>query len=173
MIVYRGLVPEQLVDAALRTLHLDVAERGVDPDALRVWATTTAFPHLRYHPSILAVRDELERLAGSWISTGSWADPQIVWRLPDAAASWPLELHVDDDEGQPFASIHGVALTRATRRDGCLVVDYGGELPVELEPGDVVTLDGHEPHASTLNRGPHVRAALYFRRRSPRYDPAA
>lgn len=171
----RDAVPLEITDAALRRLHIEVVRRGLTADEIREWSVTTFFPHLRWEPEILAVRDALEELVG--VAPGEdWADTQLLCRFPDEAADWPLSPHVDGAPDwapeRPYSVVVGVALTPSRHDDGCLVVwprshrehaCGGAPTRVELDPGGCVLMHPRLHHSSSLNRSPRPRWALYFR----------
>lgn len=161
--VYRNAVPERLTQGALRRLNLEVVANGLNSGDLARWASTTAFPHLRWEPEIMAVRDFVEGYLG--LTDVDWRTPQIIYRFPDAATEWPITYHQDtDDDGNLFHGIVAVPLTTAHSRDGGLLVEAGEEpYPIECGPGDIYTMQPHVAHAAGLNTGPHVRCVLYFR----------
>lgn len=164
MVIHRSVIPESYTDDVLRRIHLDVAENGIDAAALREWATTTAFPHLRFCDEMIELRDYMQ--AAIMDGLVDWAEPQIIYRYPDAAESWPIAYHVDlTNEGEQFGGIYAVPLTRSWPRDGCLMIpqDEGVHVFVRADVGDVINLLPSTPHASGLNRGGRIRAAVYFR----------
>ena len=58
--VERAAVPADLVEAALRRLHIDLLERGASAEELGAWLWNTHwFPHLCYHDDILALASAL------------------------------------------------------------------------------------------------------------------
>lgn len=162
--VFKRMVPPDVTMAALRRINLDVVERGLDADDLRAWATTTAFPHLRWSKEILACREACEELFVR--DSVAWVDPQIMYRFPDHALEYPISYHIDQEDGKRFAGICCVPLTRAEKDDGCLIVkdvETGEPTFVPAIPGDLIHMSNWVEHAAGLNVGGNIRAALYFR----------
>lgn len=172
-VVLRDLVGDELVEGALRRLNLEILRCGITRQQIDDWKYSTFWPTLRWEPEILALRSPIEDAVPSEPGE-EWGDAQLLLRFPDEADDWPVTPHVDDPpdwSGQrAYEMIFGVALSRARDLDGCLTVwpgshrgeDREREL-VELEAGDVVVLHPHVGHSSTLNRGGHIRYAVYFR----------
>lgn len=171
--VLRGAVPDDLVEAALRRLNLEILRCGITPEQIGEWKYATFWPTLRWEPEIVALRRPLEELVAPRPGE-TWGDAQLLLRFPDEADDWPLEPHVDDlpdgvdDRG--YVAIFGVALSRSTSLDGCVTVwtgshrgEEGEQEQVELDAGDVVALHPGVGHSSTLNRGGTIRYAVYFR----------
>jgi hypothetical protein len=165
--VLRRAVPDDAVDLALRRVHLEIARAGLTLDQIaeyhevKVW-----FPHLRWEPEIVAVAEHLPPA----LRRGTLCDPQILLHLPDEAAEWPLEPHLDATppwaHGRPYRMILGVALSPGGRGNGGLVIwPFGGDgpLPVDLDTGDVVAMHPELPHCGTLNSGGTIRYAVYYR----------
>jgi hypothetical protein len=172
-VVLRGLVDDDLIEDALRRLNLEILHCGITPEQIGEWKYATFWPTLRWEPEILAVRQPLERVAPAGPGE-QWGDAQLLVRFPDEADDWPLTPHVDDPPEwsgvRSYEMIFGVALSRARAIDGCLTVwqgshrgEVGERCLVELDPGDVVVLHPQVGHSSTLNRGGHLRYAVYFR----------
>jgi hypothetical protein len=165
--ILRAAVTPDLVDRALRHLHLDLVRRGAPADTIGSWLWASHwFPHLRWDPEVTALLNPLpERLRD-----GELCDPQILLQPPDTAKDIALEPHVDREPdwagGRRYARILGVALSPNRRTNGGLVVwplDGSEPQQVELEPGDVVVMDPGLPHTSGLNREGAIRYAVYFR----------
>jgi hypothetical protein len=161
---YRNIVPAEHVDAALRTIWQDLMRRGILPDEIDNYRRSSEwFPWLKPHPTIERLRDSLNHRLGPG-KFGS--QPQIVFQPPDNHDG-PLQPHIDHDEnGEPFASIAGVALTAQTERGGGLVWwddDGNFHAAPPAEPGDVLVMDGETPHASGANSSGMPRIAVYFR----------
>ena len=58
--VGRGIVPQTLIDDALRLLHVDLLENGHSAETLGEWLWAMHwFPHLNYHDEILALATAL------------------------------------------------------------------------------------------------------------------
>lgn len=173
-VVLPGLVDDERVEAALRRLNLEILRCGISAAQIEEWKYATYWPSIRWDPEIVALRGPLEAVAPA-DGREEWGDAQLLLRFPDEADDWPLSPHVDDlpewADGREYELIFGVALSRATERDGCLTVwtgshrgeDSGERELVELEAGDVVVLHPKVGHSSTLNRGGTIRYAVYFR----------
>jgi hypothetical protein len=169
--VLRGVVPLDVVDAALRHLHLDLVRRGLPADELGAWLWSAHwFPHLKWDPPIVALADGLP----AFLREGEACDPQIVMQPPDDCDEEPLVAHVDTEpewaHGRRYRRIVGVALTPAYGANGGLVVwpfDREGTEALELAAGDVVVMHPDLPHASGYNREGAFRTVVYFRFLSP------
>lgn len=165
--ILRAAVPGDVVEAALRHVHLDLVRRGLGPQTIGEWLWSAHwFPHLKWDDEILA----LFRALPAELQDGELCDPQILLQPPDDAEEVDLVPHVDREpewaSGRRYRRIVGVALSRGGEGDGGLVVwPLGKDEPeaVELEPGDAVVMDPLLPHASGVNRGGAIRYALYFR----------
>lgn len=169
-----GLVDPRRVEALLRLLNLEIRANGLRVDDIDAWGHTTWWPRLRGAPEVIDARGALEPLIGP----GQWAEPQLLLRFPDRAATWPLTPHVDEPppwaEGREYDVIFGLALTAARYRDGTLTVwpdshhgVPGEPLPVSVRPGDVVAMHPALGHCSDLNRGGSVRYTVYYRHLGP------
>lgn len=117
--VGRGLLPLQLVDGALRLLHLDLLERGASARELGQWLWGSHwFPHLSHHETILALTDELP---GDW-TTGTPCDPQILLQFPHSGPKPEITLHVDQEppwaDERRYLRIVGVPLSPWRRDNG-------------------------------------------------------
>ena len=176
-VVLRGLVPDDLVEAALRRLNLEILRCGLSPEQIECWKHSTFWPSLRWEDEILALRGPLEAVTPAEPDE-RWGDPQLLLRFPDEAQSWPVRPHVDDLPDwagtRSYQLIYGVALSRSHAADGCLTVwtgshrgEAGERHLVELDAGDVVVLHPEVGHSSTLNAGGTIRYAVYFRLLSP------
>lgn len=172
-VILRDVVDEELVEAALRRLNLEILRCGITAEQISEWKFATFWPSLRWEPEILALRAPVEAVAPAEPDE-LWGDAQLVLRFPDEASDWPLTPHVDDlpewADTRSYEMIFGVALTRARAIDGCLTVWTGshrgedGERElVELDAGDIVVLHPQVGHSSTLNRGGSIRYAVYYR----------
>jgi ectoine hydroxylase-related dioxygenase (phytanoyl-CoA dioxygenase family) len=178
-VTVRAVIPAAVRAALLRRLNLEITRVGLTPEEIARCSLGTFFPHLRWEPEVVAVRDALEELLQP--APGSeWADAQLLLRFPDEAEDWPLEPHVDQEPDwageRRYVVVAGVALSQAHEIDGALSVwpgshlgqDEGARL-VELDPGDVILMHPELRHCSTLNRGATIRYATYFRLLGP--DP--
>jgi hypothetical protein len=172
-VVLRGLVDPALVEGGLRRLNLEILRCGITAEQIDEWKYATYWPTIRWDSAILALRAPLQAIAPAG-DAEEWGDAQLLLRFPDEAEDWPLTPHVDDlpewADGRAYEMIFGVALSRASERDGCLTVwtgshrgEDGERHLVELEAGDVVVLHPKVGHSSTLNRGGTIRYAVYFR----------
>lgn len=172
-IIWRSVIPPHLVQGALRVLNLEIARSGLSADEIARCARSTFFPHLRWEPDILSLRDPIDRLLGRRADE-EWADSQLLLRFPDEAEDWPLTPHVDEPPpwagGRPYRAVVGVTLSSSMITDGCLTVwpgshtgRAGAPLPLELEAGDAVVMHPQLQHSGTLNRGGNIRYVVYFR----------
>jgi ectoine hydroxylase-related dioxygenase (phytanoyl-CoA dioxygenase family) len=173
-VVLKDAVPDDLLQAALRRLNLEILRCGITAEQIDEWKYATFWPTLRFEPEILALREPLAKI----LEPGDdevWGDAQLLLRFPDEADEWPLTPHTDDlpewADGREYQAIVGVALSRARAIDGCLAVwprSHRGETSdetelVELDPGDIVVMHPQLRHSSTLNRGGSIRYAVYIR----------
>lgn len=165
--VVRGAVPQPLIDDALRLLHLELLTAGASAEQLSEWLWASHwFPDLKW-------RDEITALAGALPSdwrSGQMCDPQILLQFPhDPAVPEPeITFHVDQEPEwageRRYLRIVGVPLSPWRHENGGLLVKSGDEaVPVEVEPGDVVTLAPDLPHTGGVNRTGAIRYAVYFR----------
>lgn len=163
--VARSVVPHELVDDALRLLHLDLLERGASAGTLGDWLWGAHwFPHLNYEPAIVALA---EALPAGW-RTGQMTDPQILLQFPHVGPEPEITFHVDEEppwaEGRRYLRIVGVPLSPWRERNGGLLVERDGEaIPVELDPGDAVMMTPGLPHSGGVNRTGAIRYGVYFR----------
>jgi hypothetical protein len=163
--VQRGAVPPERVDAALRTIHLDLLERGAAVGELGEWLWGMHwFPHLTYHDEILALA---EALPADW-QTGARCDPQILLQFPHVGPEPQVTFHLDEEPdwagGRRYERIVGVALSPWRRENGGLLVrDGGGDTAVELDAGDAVLLPPDLLHSGGVNRTGSIRYGVYFR----------
>jgi hypothetical protein len=172
-VVWRRIIPPDLIEQALRVLNLEIVRNGPTPEEIVRCARSTFFPHLRWEPGILALRGPVDDLLRPRPDE-QWADSQLLLRFPDEAEEWPLTPHVDEAppwaDGRPYRAVVGVPLSPSRASDGCLIVWPGSHvarpgdpLPLELEPGDVVAMHPELQHTGTLNRGGNIRYVAYFR----------
>lgn len=176
-VVLREAVPDDLLEAALRRLNLEILRCGITAQEIDEWKHATFWPSIRGDDEFLALREALAVIIEPREGE-QWGDAQLLLRFPDEAPEWPLTPHVDDlptwADGLRYEAIFGVSLTRASAADGCLAVWRGShrgepaepEL-VELDRGDVVVMHPALQHSSTLNRGGSIRYAVYYRLLSP------
>ena len=166
------IVPKDVVEGAMRHIHLDLVRRGLPAETLGSWLWSTHwFPHLRWDPPVVALAWHLPEA----VRDGEMCDPQIILQPPDDDHEHPLEPHVDQEpewaNGRPYRTIVGVALTPAHAANGGLLVwPFGSDEPepVELAPGDALVMHPRLPHSSGLNREGAIRYAVYFRFLEPR-----
>jgi hypothetical protein len=172
-VVLPDAIDDDLIEAALRRLNLEILRCGITAQEIDEWKYATFWPSIRWDPAFLAL---LEPLAGVAEPRPDemWGDAQLLLRFPDEADDWPLTPHVDDlpewADGRRYEAIFGISLSRAAAVDGCLAVwpgshrgEDGEPRLVELDRGDVVVMHPQLAHSSTLNRGGTIRYAVYFR----------
>lgn len=163
--VARGVVPQELVDAALRLLHIDLLEQGHSAQTLGRWLWAMHwFPHLNHREEILALA---EALPEPW-REGTLCDPQILLQFPHIGPDPEIVFHVDEEppwaDARRYARIVGVPLTPWRRENGGLLVKDGGDaVPVELDPTDAVMLAPDLQHSGGVNRTGSPRYGVYFR----------
>jgi hypothetical protein len=163
------------VEAALRLLHLAIRRHGLTVEEIATCQESTFFPHLRWEPEVWGVLPPSAAEALGWTEGDEWAEPQLLMRFPDEDQPWPLMPHVDQTPpwagGRTYRGIVGVALTRAGERDGTPHVwpgshrggRTGDPVPVPLEAGDALIMHPALEHSGSLNLGPTIRCAVYFR----------
>jgi hypothetical protein len=163
--VARGIVAPELIDGALRLLHLDLLERGATAETLAEWLWGAHwFPHLNHHPDVVALADALPP---EW-RTGTLCDPQILLQFPHVGPEPDITFHVDEEphwaQARRYLRIVGVPLSRWREDNGGLLVRLAEEtVPVELDPGDAVMMTPDLPHSGGVNRTGGVRYGIYFR----------
>ena len=163
--VQRGAVPPERVDAALRTIHLDLLERGASVGELGEWLWGMHwFPHLTYRDEILALADALPP---DW-QTGARCDPQILLQFPHVGPEPEITFHLDQEPawaaGRTYLRIVGVPLSPWRGDNGGLLVETAeGPAPVEADPGDAIMMTPDLPHSGGVNRSGRLRYGVYFR----------
>jgi hypothetical protein len=111
-----GVVPPELVAAALGAINRSLGAKGVDPEDLPIFRMDTFCPELQAAPEILALLHEtpLWRLAESAIGAGKLAPVtfgQIALRFPsDDETSFAA--HIDGLYTAPFRAVSGRAPMR-------------------------------------------------------------
>lgn len=177
-VILRGVVDAARVTGALRLINLSMRRYGLTAEQIEEWQLGTFFPHLRADPVIWAtLPDGAAELLG-WRPGDEWAEPQLVLRFPDEEQPWAIQPHVDElppwARGRSYRGVVGVALTHAGATDGAVCVWPGSHLgqpsapvSVSLAAGDALVMDPRLGHSGTLNLGPGVRAAIYFRLLAP------
>jgi ectoine hydroxylase-related dioxygenase (phytanoyl-CoA dioxygenase family) len=173
-VVLRGAVEPADVRTALRRLNLAIRQHGLSTDDIWTCQLATFFPHLRWEPEIWAALPPMAAELLGWQEGDGWGDPQLLLRFPDEEQPWSFEPHVDTlppgQEHRSYRGIVGVALTTAGAEDGVICVwprSHRGEesvmTPVELEAGDAIVMHPQLGHTGSLNLGPTIRTAIYFR----------
>ena len=161
----RGVLAPQLIDAALRVLHVDLLERGATAQTLAEWLWGAHwFPHLSHDPAIVALA---EALPPEW-RTGMLCDPQILLQFPHVGPEPEITFHVDSEphwaQARRYLRIVGVPLSPWRERNGGLLVRPAEQtVPLRLDPGDAVMMTPDLPHSGGLNRTGAVRYGVYFR----------
>ncbi len=172
--VLRGAVGLEAVSTALRRLNLAIRQHGLSTDDIWTCQLATFFPHLRWEPEVWGALPPAAAELLGWQEGDEWGDPQILLRFPDEAQPWTFEPHVDalppGQEHRTYRGIVGVALTPAGAQDGAACVwpgshrgEPGQMTPVPLEAGDALVMHPQLGHTGTLNLGPTIRTAIYFR----------
>lgn len=173
-VVLRSAVEPDAVTTALRRLNMAIRHHGLTADEIASCQLATFFPHLRWEPEIWGVLPQRAAELLGWQEGDDWGDPQILLRFPDEEQSWTFEPHVDalppGQEHRSYRGVVGVALTSAGAHDGAACVwprshlgEPGEMTPVELEAGDALVMHPQLGHTGTLNLGPTIRTAVYFR----------
>src|SRR3954453_2877473 len=94
--IARGHLPRELIDDALRLLHLDLLSNGASADQLGEWLWGAHwFPHLNWAPEITGLA---EALPEPW-RTGTVCDPQILLQFPHKGPAPEITFHVDEEPG--------------------------------------------------------------------------
>lgn len=160
-----AVVPRDLIDDALRLLHLELLSQGASAEQLSEWLWATHwFPELKW-------RDEITALAGAlpaeW-QIGQMCDPQILLQFPHTGPEPEITFHVDQEPewagDRRYLRIVGVPLSPWRRENGGLLVKAGDEaVPVEVDPGDAVSMAPDLMHSGGVNRTGTIRYGVYFR----------
>lgn len=172
--VRRQVVAPHLIQDALRSLHIDLLERGASASELGEWLWGMHwFPHLRSDPRILALAAALPQ---EWRG-GEFCEPQILLQFPHVGDEPEISYHRDQPPdwaaGRGYARIVGVPLSRWHGENGGLLVrSEAGPVPVELAPGDVVRMAADVWHSGGINRTGEIRYGVYFRWLVPEDDGA-
>ena len=173
-VVLRAAVPVSVVAAAVRRLNLAIRQHGLTPEQIDEWQRVGFFPHLRWEPQVWDVLPPFAAELLGWQEGDEWAEPQLLLRFPDEEQHWELQPHVDQvppwAAGRDYRGIVGVSLSEAGPDDGSIAIwprSHSGEpsagTPVPLGAGDVLVMHPGLGHSGTLNLGPAVRMAIYFR----------
>jgi ectoine hydroxylase-related dioxygenase (phytanoyl-CoA dioxygenase family) len=163
--VVRDVVPEELINDALRLIHMDIVERGASAETLGEWLWSAHwFPHLNYSPEILALARALPE---EW-QTGTLCDPQILLQFPHVGEPPQVTFHVDQEpewgDGRRYVRIVGIPLSPWRRDNGGLIVAADDRpIPLELEPGDAVMMTPDLPHSGGVNTSGSIRYGVYVR----------
>jgi len=163
--IRRGAISPELVDDALRLLHLDLLARGATAAELGDWLWGAHwFPHLRYQGPITALA---RALPDEW-RAGELCDPQILLQFPHVGAEPEISFHLDQEPewaaGRRYERIVGVALSPWRGENGGLIVRLAeGSRAVELDPGDAVMMDPGLLHSGGVNHTGSIRYGVYFR----------
>jgi len=163
--VRTAVLDPELIDNALRRLHIDLLERGASAEQLGTWLWgANWFPHLNYDAAILALA---EALPPDW-QTGTRCDAQILLQFPHVGPEPEITFHIDVEPdwagARRYLRIIGVPLTPWREANGGLLVDRDGQVvAVELDPGDAVMMAPDLPHSGGINRTGGIRYGIYFR----------
>jgi hypothetical protein len=173
-VVLPAAVDPAAVEAAVRRLNLAIRYEGLSPQQIAEWQLSGFFPHLRWEPEVWGVLPAAAAELLGWQEGDEWGEPQVLLRYPDEDQPWQFEPHVDRlppwAADRSYRGVVGVALTTAGARDGVACVwprSHRGEqsemTPVPLAAGDALVMHPQLGHTGTLNLGPTVRMAIYFR----------
>ena len=173
VVLHQAVDPVQ-VATALRRLNLAIRHHGLTAEEIASCQLATFFPHLRWEPEVWAALPPSAAELLGWREGDQWGDPQILMRFPDEEQSWSFEPHVDTlpewAQDRFYRGIVGVALTTAGADDGAVCVWPGSHrgrpgamTAVALEAGDAIVMHPQLGHTGTLNLGPTIRVAIYFR----------
>jgi len=173
-VVLRDAVDPGAIRTAVRRLNLAIRHHGLTTDEIAEWQMTGFFPHLRWEPEVWGVLPSAAAELLGWQEGDQWGDPQILLRFPDEPQDWVFEPHVDRlpewAADRSYRGIVGVALTSGGAEEGVAAVwpgshrgEAGSMTPVPLAAGDALVMHPQLGHTGTLNLGPTVRMAVYFR----------
>ena len=169
-VVLPGAVPGDAVDVVVRRLNMAIRHHGLTADEIAEWQTTGFFPHLRWEPEVWGVLPPSAPELLGWEEGDQWGDPQLLLRFPDDAGADPPLRHPSWTADRSYRGIVCVALTTAGPADESAYVwprSHLGEVhartPVPLTAGDALVMLPGLGHTPTLNLGPAVRMAVYFR----------
>jgi hypothetical protein len=163
--IARAVIPPQLVDNALRAIHVEWLSKGTPAEQMSEWLWATHwFPDIRWSDPITELASALPE---EW-QTGQMADPQILLQFPHTGPEPDITFHVDKEPEwageRRYLRIVGVPLSPWRRENGGLLVQFGGEtIPVELDPGDAVMMEPDLLHSGGVNHTGALRYAVYFR----------
>ena len=163
--VGRGVIAPDLVEDALRLLHVDMLEQGHSAETLGEWLWAMHwFPHLNRRDEIMALAHALPE---KW-RAGALCDPQILLQFPHVGPDPEIVFHVDEEPSwagdRRYARIVGVPLSPWRRENGGLLVRDGEDaVAVELDPTDAVMLTPDLQHSGGVNRTGSPRYGVYFR----------
>ncbi len=163
--VARAAVPQELIDDALRLLHLELLSKGASAEQLAEWLWATHwFPDLKWRDEITALASALP---AEW-QTGQMCDPQILLQFPHTGPEPEITFHVDEEPEwageRRYLRIVGVPLSPWRRENGGLLVKVDDEVAaVELDPGDAVAMAPELEHTGGVNRTGAIRYGVYFR----------
>ena len=172
-VVLRNAVAPDAVSVVVRRLNMAIRHHGLTPEEIAEWQTTGFFPHLRREPEVWGVLPAAAPELLGWEEGDQWGDPQLLLRFPDEQQDSSLEPQADLPPwagDRSYRGIVGVALTTTGATDGVAYVwprSHVGEehpmTPVPLAAGDALVMHPGLGHTGTLNLGPAVRMAVYFR----------
>lgn len=181
-LVWRGAVPTDAAQAALRLVNLAIRRYGLTPEGIVDAERTGFFPHLGQHQLVWAL---LPGGAGPLLGEepgDEWAEPQLLVRFPDEAGTPAHAAHLDEPPawagGRRYRGIVGIALTDAGEDDGVVCVWPGSHrvegtgvdgfaaedaVRVPMRAGDALVMHPSLRHAGAPNLGAGVRHAVAFR----------
>lgn len=164
---HRNVLDPNLIQDALRHIHLDIITRGLDPVSLKKYQEEANwFPHLRWSTPMLHLQAAVhEHLPVSREEIP--CDPQIVLQFPHVGEAGAVSYHVDREpdwavsDGLRYSRVAGVPLTPSTPANGGVRFKYARYYT--LNPGDIIEFSADEPHSAGYNMTGEVRYAVYFR----------
>lgn len=165
--VHTGLIPDTVIEEALRRVWLELRLRGATAEQIAEWASNSWFPHLRGEPEFNDVRWHLR----VFMEPGDqWAETQILVRLPDVEGTPLGEPHIDTlppwADGQEYRAIYGVELSHTEPHGGHTILypsPHSHGLHVRQNQGDVLEMTPGMLHSGSPNAGAEPRVALFFR----------
>lgn len=162
--IIKNVIPSGAIENVLRTIHLDLAEKGISKRELEWWEGQSCwFPHLRFSDEVYEVEKHIpERFKSEYK-----CEPQILVSLPEVYDG-ELEFHTDEEPdwagNKKYKSIVGIPLSPFNSRNGGirLLTKEGMVIP-QLSPTDLLVMNPTLAHSRGINRSGEIRYALYFR----------
>lgn len=167
----RSLVPDVVIDRALRVINLDIVKNGLTvADQTEYRNQTNWFPALRFKRDIVSLRAYIP----TDLRMGVLCEPQILLQFPDADFG-PVTPHVDQpppwSRGREYRCIIGIALSKNSPDNGgvrfWLSDDEADVVSPVLNAGDIVAFHPNLLHSGGYNQTGQIRHMVYFRYLKP------